>query len=194
MNNSRATTIANEIIQLYEQYGGSEYAGEKVTQLEHMVQAARLAAAEGYDEEVILAAFLHDIGHICVAAQENNGMDGWGIKDHEEVGAGYLHEKGFTKRLARLVESHVEAKRYLTCKDPLYYDRLSEASKKTLAYQGGPMMTDEAVAFEAHPLFPLIIKMRHWDDMAKVEHLGTGDLEEYRAMIIRHLELNNSNL
>lgn len=191
MNNMQATTIANEIIQLYEQYGGSEYAGEKVTQLEHMVQAARLAEEDGYDEEVILAAFLHDIGHICVAAQEHNGMDGWGIKDHEEVGAGYLLAKGFTKRLARLVESHVEAKRYLTWKDPRYYEQLSEASKKTLEYQGGPMFTDEAIAFEEHPLFPLIIKMRFWDDVAKIEHLETGDLEKYRTMIIRHLEQHN---
>lgn len=188
MNNIQATNIANEIILLYEQYGGSEYAGEKVTQLEHMVQAARLAEQEGYDEEVILAAFLHDVGHICVSAQEENAMDGWGIKDHEEVGADYLSEKGFSKRLARLVASHVEAKRYLTWKDPLYYEQLSEASKKTLEYQGGPMLTDEAEAFEAHPLFSLIIKMRHWDDVAKIEHLEVGDLDKYRNMIVRHLE------
>ncbi|MCS3799313.1 HD domain-containing protein [Niastella sp. OAS944] len=88
MININATNIANEVIRLYEEFGGSEYAGEKVTQLEHMVQAARLAEQEGYDEEVILAAFLHDIGHICVSAKENNAMDGWGIKDHEEIGAG----------------------------------------------------------------------------------------------------------
>lgn len=192
MNSIQATDIANEIILLYEQYGGSEYAGEKVTQLEHMVQAARLAEQEGYDEEVILAAFLHDIGHICVSAQEENAMDGWGIKDHEEVGADYLRGKGFSKRLARLVASHVEAKRYLTWKDPLYYEQLSEASKKTLEYQGGPMLTDEAGAFEAHPLYPLIIKMRHWDDVAKIEHLEVGGLEKYRAMIIRHLEQHYS--
>ena len=190
--NIQVTNIANEVIQLYEQYGGFEYAGEKVTQLEHMVQAARLAEQEGYDEEVILAAFLHDIGHICVSAQEENAMDGWGIKDHEEVGADYLREKGFSKRLARLVASHVEAKRYLTWKDPLYYEQLSDASKKTLEYQGGPMLADEAKAFEKHPLFSLIIKMRHWDDVAKIEHLEVGDLAKYRAMMIRHLEQNYS--
>lgn len=188
MNRELATTIANDIMHLYRQYGGSEYAGEKVTQLEHMVQAARLAEQEGYDEEVILAAFLHDIGHICVSAQENNAMDGWGIKDHEEVGADFLRDKGFSKRLARLVESHVEAKRYLTWKNPLYYEQLSEASKKTLEYQGGPMLADEAIAFEQHPLFNLIIQMRHWDDVAKIEHLEVGDLERYRDMIVRHLE------
>ncbi|OQP44575.1 phosphohydrolase [Niastella yeongjuensis] len=187
MNSIQATNIANEIIQLYKQYGGSEYAGEKVTQLEHMVQAARLAEKEGYEEEVILAAFLHDIGHICVAAQEHNAMGGWGIKDHEAIGADFLREKGFSKRLSRLVESHVEAKRYLTWKDPLYFEQLSEASKKTLEYQGGPMLTDEAFAFEQHPLFHLIVQMRHWDDVAKVEFLQVGELDRYREMIVRHL-------
>ncbi|OQP58203.1 phosphohydrolase [Niastella vici] len=190
MNTTQATTIANGIIGLFKEYGGSEYAGEKVTQLEHMVQAARLAEQEGYEEEVVLAAFLHDIGHICEAAHTANSMNGWGIRDHEEVGANFLLERGFSKRLARLVASHVEAKRYLTWKDPLYYEQLSAASKKTLEYQGGPMLTDEAIAFEEHPLFELIIKMRHWDDVAKIEHLETGDLEKYREMIIRHLEQN----
>jgi phosphonate degradation associated HDIG domain protein len=187
MNSTQATGIANEIIQLYKQYGWSEYAGEKVTQLEHMVQAARLAEQQGYEEEVILAAFLHDIGHICVAAQEHNAMGGWGIKDHEEVGADFLRGKGFSKRLSHLVESHVEAKRYLTWKDPLYYEQLSKASKRTLEYQGGPMLTDEAIAFEQHSLFHLIIQMRHWDDVAKVEFLEVGELDRYREMIVRHL-------
>src|ERR1044072_8103758 len=118
-----------------------------------MIEAARLAEQEGYDEEVILAAFLHDIGHICVSAKENNAMDGWGIKDHEEIGAGYLREKGFSKRLARLVASHVEAKRYLTWKDPQYYEQLSDASKKTLEYKDGPMLTDEDLALEAQHVF-----------------------------------------
>jgi len=187
MDSTQATNIANEIIQLYQQYGGSEYAGEKVTQLEHMVQAARLAEQQGYEEEVILAAFLHDIGHICVAAQEHNAMGGWGIKDHEAIGADFLREKGFSQRLSRLVESHVEAKRYLTWKDPLYYEQLSEASKRTLEYQGGPMLTDEALAFEQDPLFHLIIQMRHWDDEAKVELLEVGVLVGYGEMMVRHL-------
>jgi len=187
MDTTQATKIADDIILLYEQYGGHEYAGEKVTQLEHMVQAAMLAEEQGYDEEVILAAFLHDIGHICVTAKADNHMDGWGIKDHEEVGADFLLEKGFSKRLSRLVESHVEAKRYLTYKHPAYYAQLSDASKKTLEYQGGPMQADEANAFEQHPLFALIIKMRTWDDEAKVEHMAIADLQKYRTMMIKHL-------
>ena len=85
------------------------------------------------------------------------------------------------------MESHVEAKRYLTLKDPAYYAELSEASKKTLEYQGGPMTTEEADAFEQYPLFKLIIQMRKWDEQAKIEHKPLPDLQHYRRMILRHL-------
>ena len=67
-----AAQIADEIIQLYTAHGHAEYAGEKISQLEHMVQAARLAREQGHDDEVVLAAFLHDIGHI--AEKLSDGM------------------------------------------------------------------------------------------------------------------------
>lgn len=187
MTTEQARQITDEIMSLYEGYGGAEYAGEKVSQLEHMVQAAQLAEEQGYDEEVILAAFLHDIGHISEAAKGDNEMDGFGIIDHEALGAEFLLEKGFSKRIVRLVESHVEAKRYLTVKDPAYYAQLSEASKRTLDYQGGPMTEEEAAAFEQYPLFDLIIQMRKWDEQAKIENKPLPDLEHYRAMMLHHL-------
>lgn len=190
MNKEQAQAIATEIISLYQQHGGAEYAGEKVTQLEHMVQAAQLAEQQGHGEEVILAAFLHDIGHICVTAAGAHEMDGYGIKDHEAVGGSFLQERGFSKRLIRLVEAHVEAKRYLTWQSPAYYEQLSDASKKTLAYQGGRMTDEEAHAFEQYPLFDLIITMRLWDEKAKVEGLPVPDLARYHGMIVRHLEGN----
>ena len=68
MTKEKAVRVADTIINLYRLHGGSEYAGEKVSQLEHMVQAAQLAESGGFDEEVILAAFLHDIGHIAEEA------------------------------------------------------------------------------------------------------------------------------
>jgi len=206
MTPAQAEKITDEIMELYNGYGGNEYAGEKVTQLEHMVQAAELAEEQGFDEEVILAAFLHDIGHISEAAKDAAGgvddsaagtnasaeadsrrMGAFGIKDHEELGAEFLREKGFSKKVYRLVESHVEAKRYLTAKDPAYYAELSDASKKTLEYQGGPMTDEEADAFEQYPLFTLIIQMRKWDEQAKIEHKPLPDLQHYRRMILRHL-------
>lgn len=186
-----ATLIAEEIIELYRQHGSEEYAGEKLTQLEHMVQAAQLAEQQGYDEEVILAAFLHDIGHICEAAYGYNEMEGFGIKDHEVAGAEFLRKRGFSERLVMLVQSHVGAKRYLTYKIPSYYEQLSEASKKTLEFQGGRMMTEEANEYEKQPLFDLIIQMRRWDDEAKLLGQLLPDIDKYRQMIIRHLEANH---
>lgn len=188
MNTAEATEITNQIMSFYEHHGGEEYAGEKVTQLEHMVQAAQLAEEQGYDDEVILAAFLHDIGHICEDGHGDNEMGEFGIKDHEQIGADFLKSKGFSKKVVRLVESHVEAKRYLTYKYPEYYDQLSGASKKTLEYQGGRMPEDEALAFEQYPLFSLIIQMRRWDEEAKIEHKPLPDLSHYRQMIFNHLQ------
>jgi phosphonate degradation associated HDIG domain protein len=177
--------ITNEVMGLYLRQGDRAYAGEKVTQLEHMVQAAQLAEKDGFDEEVILASFLHDIGHICDDGKVQMGR--FGTMDHEEIGAAYLLNKGFSKKIARLVESHVEAKRYLTWKDPAYYAQLSEASRKTLEYQGGPMLPEEAEAFEQYPLFHLIIRMRRWDEQAKALNQPLPDLDHYRSMIQRHL-------
>src|SRR5580704_3162183 len=195
MTTDQARNITDEIMSLYEEHGGAEYAGEKVSQLEHMAQAAQLAEAQGYDEEVVLAAFLHDIGHISGGRQREGStsasrgeMDGFGIKDHEELGAEFLRGKGFSKKITRLVESHVEAKRYLTYKDPAYYANLSDASKRTLEYQGGPMSAEEAAAFEQYPLFALIIRMRNWDEQAKIEHQPLPDLGRYRAMMLHHLQ------
>ena len=194
MTPAQAEKVTDEIMELYNGYGGNEYAGEKVTQLEHMVQAAELAEEQGFDEEVVLAAFLHDIGHISEAAKDAAGgvdddhrMGAFGIKDHEELGAEFLRGKGFSKKVCRLVESHVEAKRYLTTRDPAYYAELSDASKKTLEYQGGPMTEEEADAFEQYPLFTLIIQMRKWDEQAKIEHKPLPDLQHYRRMMLRHL-------
>jgi phosphonate degradation associated HDIG domain protein len=179
--------IIDEVFELYGKYGAEEYIGEPVSQLEHMVQSAQLAARQGYDEEVILAAFFHDIGHM-LATPDTQKMEGFGVMRHEKVGADYLRSKGFPEKIARLVESHVQAKRYLTYKYPHYYDGLSEASKQTLQFQGGRMNDSEAQAFEQDALFDLSIKMRQWDEQAKIENLPLPDLAFYKQMALACLE------
>ena len=182
--------LVNEIFDLYDKHGAAEYAGEKISQLEHMSQAAQLAIEEGYDDEVVLAAFLHDVGHLLPIHDESESMDGHGMMDHEKVGAEYLRKVGFSDRLCRLIASHVNAKRYLTYKYPDYYDHLSDASKKTLEYQGGRMEKEEAMAFEADPLFDLYIKMRRWDEAAKVEHRELPEIGLFREKAIQHLAVS----
>lgn len=171
--------VVAEVFGLYEQHGAADYIGEPVSQIEHMSQAAQLAMAEGFDDEVVLAAFFHDIGHIC--GQGGANMGGYGVVSHERLGADYLRRAGFSERLAKLVEYHVQAKRYLTFSQPDYYHRLSEASRRTLGYQGGVMTADEALAFEQDPLCAVSLRMRHWDEQAKDMHVPVLDLEVLKA-------------
>ena len=183
--------IVDEIFALYEKHGDEDYIGEPVSQLEHMSQAAVLAEEEGFEQEVILAAFFHDIGHLCAESNETESMDGFGNVDHEKLGADYLRERGFSERLATLVESHVIAKRYLTYKHPEYYNRLSEASKATLEFQGGRMTEQEAADFEQNPDAELFIRLRYWDDTAKEINLPVQNIEHLKLMAISHLYHNN---
>ncbi|WDF56686.1 phosphonate degradation HD-domain oxygenase [Mucilaginibacter sp. KACC 22063] len=179
--------IVEAVFELYEKHGNEDYIGEPVSQIEHMSQAAALAEAEGYDDEVVLAAFFHDIGHLC-ADEEVASMNGMGNVDHEKLGADYLLQKGFSNRLASLVNAHVVAKRYLTFKYPEYYNQLSKASKATLEFQGGVMTAEEAAVFEANPDADLIIRMRYWDDKAKEVDIPVDNIDLLKSKAINHLK------
>ncbi len=192
MKEAEAIKIADEIISLYKSYGNEDYIGEPVSQIEHMCQCAQLAEYERYDDEVILAAFFHDIGHLCEHIMDVDYMDDYGIVDHEKIGADYLAGKGFSRKVTKLIESHVAAKRYLTYKNPEYYNKLSDASKSTLNFQGGRMSEQEAKKFEREEWFTLYITLRGWDEKAKEEHVPLPDIEKYRNMMIRHLTKNKN--
>ena len=187
MDPQTSRETADEIIKLYEQYGHEDYIGEPVSQLEHMCQCAQLAADAGHDEAVVLAAFFHDLGHLLEHVMPAEQMDGYGVVDHEKLGATYLLQKGFSATVGKLVAAHVSAKRYLTFKHPGYYQQLSEASKRTLEFQGGVMSEQEAAEFEADPLHELYIQFRKWDEAAKLEQVPLPSLDIYREMIARHL-------
>ncbi|MDR3713214.1 MAG: HDIG domain-containing protein [Puia sp.] len=175
----------NEIFHLYDLYGDKEY-GEGVTQLMHMVQAAKIAQKEGYDEEMILAAFYHDIGHFLEFGED---MGIYGKHDHDRMGYEYLLDNGFSEKVAKLVASHVATKRYLTYTQKDYYDQLSDASKKTLEYQGGPMTAAEAADYEKDPMLGAYIKIRLWDDLGKETDIPVdpADVAMLKDMTIRYL-------
>lgn len=170
------------IVALFEQGGEEAYFGEEVTQIAHALQSAQLAEQAHADDETIVAALLHDIGHLLPPDEATMGyMDGYGTVDHERLGADYLRQLGFSEKVAQLIEHHVNAKRYLVYKNPKYFDRLSEASLKTLEFQGGPMTAEEAAAFEANPYFKGILQMRTWDEQAKIPGLPTPGMDYYLA-------------
>lgn len=170
------------ITALFTQSGGDAYYGEPVTQLEHALQCAQLAEQAGADPDTIVAALLHDIGHLLPPETAAGYMDGYGTVDHEKLGADFLRERGFSEKVAQLIEHHVNAKRYLVFKKPDYFARLSEASLKTLEFQGGPMTQQEAATFEANPYFREILQVRGWDEQAKIPGLPTPDLAYYLTL------------
>ena len=135
----------------------------------------------------MLGALLHDIGHLS-ALPGSEMMGDVGVKGHEMIGGKYLRDKGFSGKVAELVESHVLVKRYLTFKDPEYLARLSDSSKTSLKYQGGPLSKEEAAAFERDPLFRLKVKLREWDEEAKIVDMKVPELESYRPMMLAHLQ------
>ena len=179
--------------QLFARSGQDAYFGEPVTQLEHALQCAYLAEQAGADDETVAAAFLHDIGHLLpivdstgVNSVSTEQMDGYGTVDHEKLAADFLREQGFSEKVAQLIEHHVNAKRYLVYKHPDYFAQLSEASLKTLGFQGGPMKPGEALTFETNPYFRGILQLRSWDEQAKIPDLPTPDISHYLALC-KHL-------
>lgn len=85
MDQQKATETVHEIFSLYERFGKEEYIGEPVSQIEHMSQSAQLAEEEGYDEEVILTSFFHDIGRLLENVMPVKQMNGYGIANHETL-------------------------------------------------------------------------------------------------------------
>lgn len=81
-----------------------------MSQLEQMSQAAAFAIEAGADDEVVLAAFFHDIGHLLADRLEVASMSGYGALDHEQLGADYLKSLGFSNRICSLIKNHVQAK------------------------------------------------------------------------------------
>lgn len=178
-----------EIRDLFERFGRQPYYGEAVSQFEHAEQTAELARRDGFNEEVQIAAFLHDIGHMLPTENPDDLMDEYGRRDHEGIAATWLRERGFLDKVGILIENHVNAKRYLTWKNPAYFAALSPASVQTLVFQGGPMNEQEALEFEKNPYFDLIIRMRRWDEAAKIPDHPTPELDHYLGMIGRYLDV-----
>lgn len=168
-----------DVVALFTAHGAGRY-GEAVTQLEHALQCAALAQRERADDEVVLAALLHDIGHLV--ARTPDGPNG----HHGHEGAELLRP-WVPARVAWLVEHHVVAKRYLCTVNPSYAERLSPASVRSLAAQGAVLDLEQRLALETRPWFADAVRIRRWDDEAKVADALTPPLVAYRGLIERWL-------
>lgn len=94
-------STVEEIFKLLAGAGEMEYHGERVSQLEHALQCAHLARNDSGSEEEIIAALLHDIGHIWPA--EERQVTSVGVVRHDAIGAAILRDLGFSEAVAETV-------------------------------------------------------------------------------------------
>ncbi|MEO0896537.1 MAG: HD domain-containing protein [Bacteroidota bacterium] len=161
--------VALEVMSFYREFGSINY-GERCSVNSHSFQAGLIAKKKGLDEEMILAAFLHDIGHltpILMQETEVGRMGEFGMEQHDLIGEEFLKNNGFSPKVLATVRNHVDAKRYLCFAEEGYFEQLSAASKETMLYQGGPMDEEQAKAFEQVPFFEESIQIRKIDEEAK---------------------------
>ena len=181
MNNASSEPL-DTIEQLFSAQGTLIY-GEAVNQIEHALQCASLAEKSGASDALIVAAMLHDVGHMM--HRDAAGALQAGVNDvHESLGSKYL-ARWFGPEVTQPVALHVEAKRFLCQRDVSYHDRLSPISKRTLEIQGGPMTATQADAFEARAYAMDAVSVRQWDDQGKKAAVATPPLVHFLAIAKR---------
>ncbi|MGV9412447.1 HD domain-containing protein [Nocardia sp. NPDC003693] len=150
--------------------------GDPVDILDHDRQCAELLRASfPADAELQVAGLVHDIGHVLVPGDDEG---------HGRHGAAAV--RGLLgDRVARLVELHVTAKRYLAAADPVHAAALSASSLRTLVAQGGPMTAAERLVFESDPDFDAALALRRADDAGKVVGLTVRPLGAWRELVER---------
>lgn len=182
------------LFEALETAGAVQYGTEAISELEHALQIADLAAEMSSDEELVCAALLHDIGRVAVRQDEisdtlvpeHMGKSGNNGRGHDDVGAELL-SKHFSERIVAGTRLHVAAKRYLCTVEPAYNEVISGGSIHTLKLQGGLMSEEELEEFRATPYSDDAVQIRRWDDMAKEVGKKTHPLEHWRDLVARHM-------
>jgi predicted HD phosphohydrolase len=154
-----------ELRELVDGLAGLPYGGEAVDQRTHALQCAWHAQQVGADDDLLLAALLHDVGRAVHPEL-----------DHEQAGE-ELGRRLLGERAGWLIGSHAQAKRYLVAVEPAYAAELSPASVASLRVQGGPMTAAEADRFASHPWAADAVRLRRWDDLAKLPGAPEADLD-----------------
>lgn len=176
-------TLLTRLVSIYSSRGAAAYFGEAVTTIEHSLQTAHFAQASDASDALVIAALLHDIGHLIEPAPED--IADWRRDGRHEVSGSRWLATYFGPEVCEPVRLHVPAKRYLCATDSTFMARLSSASIRTLKLQGGPMSGAESSAFEAESFHQDAVQLRHWDDQGKIAGLRTPGFLHYRGLIER---------
>ncbi|MDT5126648.1 MAG: hypothetical protein QOH54_2292 [Mycobacterium sp.] len=129
---------------------------EAVDELDHALQSAARAMDDGADDELVLAAALHDLAHSPM-------FDAASAARHDATARDWLTAR-FGERVGWLAGAHVDAKRYLVATEPGYGSALTQTSVLSLHAQGGADVDD---ALTRHPWWLDALRLRRYDDAAK---------------------------
>jgi phosphonate degradation associated HDIG domain protein len=174
----------DDIVALYRRWADRRY-DEVVTQMAHALQCAALARRDAAGEVMVVAALLHDVGHLLHLA-ESDGEPGdlEGDRHHEVRGAAALAGV-FDPAVTEPIRLHVAAKRYLCAREPAHLAGLSAGSVRSLRAQGGPMTPEEMATFAAEAFADDAVQLRRWDDAGKVVGLDVQPFDSYLPLLQR---------
>jgi len=173
--------LRQELLDIFVGRATRRYGLSEINQLQHALQAAALAEADGAPPATVLASLLHDVGHMIHGLGEDPASQG--VDDvHEELGAQWLAER-FEPAVSEPVRLHVTAKRYLCTVESDYFGKLAPDSVRSLELQGGLMSPDEVEAFRANPYHAEAVRLRRYDEEAKDPRARTPDFDHY----LRHV-------
>lgn len=175
-----STDTVDYILDLYATRGDDHY-GEDVSQREHAEQCACHARLDGAGDALIVAALLHDIGHLLHKFGEDAADRGIDTK-HERIGSGWL-ARILPPSVTEPIALHVSAKRYLASVEPAYLEGLSPASLQSFVLQGGIMDADEMADFLADPAHEAALNLRRYDELGKVVGADMPTFASYAPMI-----------
>jgi len=181
-------TMADRLIDAFLDSAARVYGSEAVSELAHSLQCAALARAGGADEDLQLACLLHDVGRFAVDPREifdktDQRLAAYaGARGHHEVGADLI-APWVPTRVAWRIRMHADAKRYLCATEPAYSDGLSAGSRFTMTLQGGAMSAEEAAQLARHPWMADAVRLRRWDDLAKVPGKATEPIEAWAPLL-----------
>ncbi|WP_133647169.1 phosphonate degradation HD-domain oxygenase [Paraburkholderia flava] len=171
----------DDIRGLFEQYGSLSYSGEPVTQLEHALQSGALAEEEDAGDELVVAAFLHDLGHLLNRKGETPSARG--VDDLHQYFALPFLRAILPEAVLEPIRLHVDAKRCLCAIDPEYFGKLSPDSVRSLELQGGIFSDEDAQTFLRKPYAEDALRVRRWDDRAKIANRVTPDIGHFLDVV-----------
>ncbi len=187
-----ASGMTDRLLDAMARSAARRYGSERVSELAHALQCAELAREAGADEELTLACLLHDVGRFAVDQalifdRVGGGRAGGRARGHHEIGADLIAPH-VPERVTWLVRMHADAKRYLCSTEPGYHATLSPASRHTMTLQGGRMRPEEIARHAAHPWLGDALRLRRWDDLAKVVGKETAPLAVWGPLLRSYVQ------